>query len=641
MCGIAGVFGPGESALLKSATWRMVQAQIHRGPDDEGVIDLVALDGESNVLLGSRRLAIIDLSSDGHQPMANDDQTVWLVYNGEVYNFMELRVGLESKGHRFRSRTDTEVILRLYEEYGEDAIPMLSGMFSIAIWDHRKASLLLARDRLGEKPLYYAWHENRLVFASEIKALISSELIPRKLNNNAVEAFLNFGSVPSPMTILQGVSSLEPGCVMTVREGKTTMRRYWDLVFEEDRDLGEREASELLRERLQRAVTSRLVSDVPVGVFLSGGLDSSTIVALARQTVTGRLRTFSIRFEQPEFDEGHFARLVSDRFDTEHTEHLLTAGEVWGDLDAIVSAMDQPSTDGVNTYFVSKVARSSGAVVAHSGVGGDELFGGYSTFWLSAKLCRMGRLLDSLYIGRPAARMALSCIPSNRKFQRVRSFLGRAPSSENAYLILRGLFLDEARERIRGAGLPSSAQDWNALEYLDQISSGYSENLGNRISRLELSTYMHNTLLRDVDAMSMAHSLEVRAPFLDHTLVEFISKIPSKHKFGGKPKRLLINAMRDLLPHEVIDRTKGAFAIPYDGWIRDEWRSSFEELLMDRGSSVSDMFDESGVRQLWRAFLDKRVPWSQVWGIFILQLWVRRHIDGAASVETAGHQLHV
>ena len=257
MCGIAGVFGPGESGLLRSATWRMVQAQIHRGPDDEGVIELMAPDGESNVLLGSRRLAIIDLSSDGHQPMANDDQTVWLVYNGEVYNFEQLRAGLESKGHRFRSRSDTEVILRLYEEYGEDAIPKLSGMFSIAIWDNRRASLLLARDRLGEKPLYYAWHEGRLLFASEVRALIASGLIPLRIDNNAVEGFLNFGSVPSPLTILQGVSSLEPGCVMTVRDGKTTMRRYWNLVFEENRDLGQREASDLLRERLQSAVTSR------------------------------------------------------------------------------------------------------------------------------------------------------------------------------------------------------------------------------------------------------------------------------------------------------------------------------------------------------------------------------------------------
>ena len=331
---------------------------------------------------------------------------------------------------------------------------------------------------------------------------------------------------------------------------------------------------------------------------------------------------------------------MSDRFETEHTEHMMTASEVWGNLDAIVSAMDQPSTDGVNTYFVSKVARSSGAVVAHSGIGGDELFGGYSTFWLSDKLCRMGRLLDRSYLGRPAARLAISCIPSNRKIQRVKSFLRRSPSPENAYLILRGLFLDKARDRIRGAGLPSGAHNWNAMEYLEQISSGYAENLGNRISRLELSTYMQNTLLRDVDAMSMAHSLEVRAPFLDHNLVEYLATVPSKHKFGGKPKRLLISAMADLLPHEIINRTKGAFAIPYDKWIRADWRLPFEELLKARDSSISAMFDESGIRQLWRSFQEKRVPWSQVWGIFILQLWVRRHIDGAATVAPAGHQTH-
>lgn len=641
MCGIAGIFGPGDAPLLKSATWQMVHAQTHRGPDDEGLIDLTAPDGESNVILGSRRLSIIDLSSDGHQPMCNDNKEVWVVFNGEVYNFKELRASLESKGHRFRSNTDTEVILRLYEEHGEDAIQMLSGMFAIAIWDRRKASLILARDRLGEKPLYYAWQDGRFIFASEIKALLASNLIPRKVNINAIDAFLNFGSVPTPMTIIQGIKSMEAGCTMTIRDGSAKTRRYWNLVFDEKHNLGEHEASEMLRARLKEAVTSRLVSDVPGGVFLSGGLDSSSIVALVRQTVPGRLQTFSIRFEQPEFDEGHFAQLVSKKFETEHTEHLMTPQEVWKSLGDIVSSMDQPSIDGVNTYFISKIARSSGAAVAHSGIGGDELFGGYSTFWLSANLCRIGRMVDRSYIGNAAAKIAISCIPSNRKLQRVHSFLKRPRSSESAYLILRALFLDRSYKNIRGNGSLNNNSDWNPSEYLNEISHGYSEDLGNRISRLELCTYMQNTLLRDVDAMSMAHSLEVRAPFLDHRLIETVSKIPPHLKFGGKPKKLLINAMSDLLPQEITDRKKGAFAFPYDQWIRNEWRSSFEEVLITGDSSVSSMFDKSGVYRLWRSFLDKRVPWSQVWALFILQLWVRRHIDGIDSIQPQGIPSHI
>ena len=639
MCGIVGILGPGRPAMLEPAAQRMIQAQTHRGPDDEGLVNLASSDTGWNMLLGCRRLAIIDLSSEGHQPMGNEDGTVWVAHNGEIYNFETLREHLMSKGHRFRSRTDTEVILRLYEEYGEDSIARLTGMFAIAIWDHRKGRLLLARDRLGEKPLYYTWDGDRFLFASEVKALLASGLVPRRTDPAAVEAYLTLGSVPSPLTIIEGIRSLEPGSLMDVRGGKTTTRRYWDLVFEEDNKLRRDELPEMLKGHLQSAISSRLTSDVPMGVFLSGGLDSSTIVSMMRQTVTGRLQTYSIRFEQPEFDEGHFARLVADRFETEHTEYLMTAGEVWNNLDLIVEAMDQPSVDGVNIYFVSKLARSCGTVVAHSGLGGDELFGGYSSFWLAPRLRRIGRVLEGIYGGRKAARASIGWLPKKRKLQRLRSFLGKAPSSESAYLTLRGLFLDESLEKLLADGSTHRTMAWNPLEYLNSISSGYSESIGNRISRLELGTYLNNTLLRDADTMSMAHSLEVRAPFLDHTLVEFLSRVPSKYKFGGRPKRLLIKATKDLLPSEITNRSKGAFSFPFDSWIRKDWRPSFEALLLEKNHNSIELFDYNGVRELWRSFLEKRARWSQVWAVLVLQMWIRCHIDGAGGPELTNYHI--
>ena len=632
MCGIAGILAPGPVEMLQASTWAMVRAQAHRGPDDEGVETLEAWGSDYHLTLGCSRLAVIDLSSQGHQPMQNEDGTVWVAFNGEIYNFGELRRPLESKGYRFRSRTDTEVMLRLYEEHGEDSIGMLNGMFAVAIWDQRKGRLLLARDRMGEKPLYYTWAGQKFLFASEIRALLASGDVARCLDMEAVGGFFTMGSVPSPLTIIQGVRSLEPGCFLSIPLGgmgrRPSPKQYWSLVFEEDPNLGGPEAPELFREHLLRATQSRLVSDVPVGVFLSGGLDSSAIVSQVREKVSGKLRTFSLRFEDPRFDEGPSARLVAERFETDHVEQVVTADDVLAELNPFLASIDQPSIDGVNIYFVSKLARSSGVVVALSGLGGDELLGGYSSFRLVPKLCKLGGFLNHFGVGRKAASASIGWLSMNGRIEKLQAFLKHRPTSESAFLAVRAQFGDGAIQRLLSPEAYQGAKAWDPSAYLESIVDGYDESLGNRISRLELATYMPNQLLRDSDTMSMAHSLEVRAPFLDNDLVDFLSRVPSNSKYEGKPKSLLIDAMKDTLPLQIIENPKRGFSFPIDGWLRREWKQFAEETLFADDHTTNELFDRDGLRALWTSFLDDRVRWSRVWAALILKLWVIRNIGG-------------
>lgn len=640
MCGIAGIFAFGSKDELQAATWLMVQAQSHRGPDDEGVTALELGNSGCHVTLGCSRLAVIDLSSHGHQPMQNDAGNVWIAYNGEIYNFEELRRPLEIKGYRFRSRTDTEVILNLYQEYGEGAIGMLNGMFAVAIWDQRKGTLLMARDRMGEKPLYFTWADERLIFASEIKALLASGLVQRRVDPAAVRGFLTLGSVPSPTTIIQDVECLEAGCLMKVKINnsgghpvtQTRPERYWDLTFNEDPQLGGPEAAGVFRDHLRRATQSRLVSDVPVGVFLSGGLDSSAIVSQVRENVTGKLRSFSLTFSDPQFDEGQYARLVAHRFETDHTERMMTADEVLGEIPRFLAAIDQPTIDGVNTYFVSKLARSSGVVVALSGLGGDELLGGYSSFGMVPKICKLGRLLDRFYGARQTVSGILGWLSLNGRAEKLQAFLREKPSSESAYLAVKGQFVDGSIEKVLSPLTYQGSSTWDPLAYIGRVAGNDTESLGNRISRLEMGTYLQNQLLRDSDVMSMANSLEVRAPFLDNDLVQFVTRVPSQRKFDRPPKSLIIDAMKGVLPDEIIHRSKRGFSFPIDAWLKTEWKRFAEEVLFGGDQSGTQLFDQRGLRELWQSFLDNRIRWSRVWAVMILKLWVSVNIDGSAAL---------
>ncbi len=612
----------------------MVRAQAHRGPDDEGLVTLPVVGTGRVGVFGSRRLAILDLSSAGHQPMSNENGTVWVVHNGEIYNFQELRAQLAARGYRFRSNTDTEVIIRAYEAYGEQCVNVFRGMFAFAVWDANTQRLLLARDRLGEKPLYFSWDGTRLLFASELRAVLASGLVAPQLNHAAISGYLTFGSVPGPFTIIDGVKMLEPGCLLSWHEGRLQIKRYWDLAFEEDASLTERDTAEGLYERFRDAVKEQLISDVPLGAFLSGGLDSSSVVALMRDVGVSQLRTFSLTFDDPQFNEGPYARLVARRYETEHTEQTMTAAEVLGAFDAVISAMDQPTVDGFNTYFVSKLTRSSGTIVALSGLGGDELFGGYSTFWWVPRLCRLAGVLRRLPGSRPLLASALGWSRDGRT-QKFRALLRHAPSVEAAYLTTKGLLLDGAREQVLAGG----GDGFDALAYLQHIGDGRTMAPQNRVSHLELRTYMQHQLLRDADAMSMAHGLELRVPLLDHRLVEFVERIPARIKFRSTPKALLIQSMGHRLPPEVISRSKMGFGFPFEQWMKQEWRPTIEARLFDGVAQATSLWNPQGVTALWQDFLAGRVRWSRVWALVVLQAWIDRHVRGLTPMASAEVQL--
>lgn len=625
MCGIAGIVklnGPVTLEDIAAVQW-MMDAQAHRGPDDDELYQ------DSRVVLGHRRLAIIDLSEAGRQPMSNEDGTVRVSYNGEIYNFRELREELLSRGHRFHSQTDTEVLVHGYEESGlEGLLERLRGMFAFALYDPRPyplsltPRLFLARDRLGKKPLYYTCQNGVLLFASELKALLASGLIERRLNPAAVMAYLTLGSVPAPLTMIEGVKALPPGCFLTFQDGKLELKPYWQLAFEEDSSLTEAEALEQVRSLLKEAVRLRLVADVPVGAFLSGGVDSSTIVALMREATGGTLRTFSMVFREEAFNEGSFAKRVARGFETEHTEYVVTPEEVLKELPRIIEAMDQPTIDGVNTYFVSKITRQSGTIVALSGIGGDELFGGYSSFRLVPWLYRLSQVAHTLPGVTWALDRTVGLLGKNGRAHKLRTLFRYAPCPEAAYLTVRGLFLDPLLDMLVHPDLLEQAlQERTPLAYLRGITCDHNcGSLRNTVSLLELRAYMHNQLLRDTDVMSMAHSLEVRTPFLDHRLVEFLAKVPASYKFAGRPKRLLLEALNGKLPKEVTDHPKWTFTFPFEHWFRSDpaWRVALEDMLQGTSDGV---LNPCAVSHLWKQFLAERVHWSRVWAIAILTLW--------------------
>ncbi len=633
MCGIAGLLKCNEPTTPEdvAAVQRMVDAQVHRGPDDQGIAALPPPclpphGSRPSIVLGHRRLSIIDLSEAGRQPMPNEDGTVWVTYNGEIYNFHELHKELIDRGHRFISRTDTEALVHGYEEWGiHGLLGRLRGMFAFGIWDEHKQCLCVARDRLGKKPAYYLWDGRQFLFASEIKALLASGLVERRLNPAAVVAYFALGSVPAPLTMIAGVEALPPGGYLMVQNGTLDLKRYWHLSFDEDPSLTEAECIDRLRTVLQEAVRLRLVSDVPVGAFLSGGIDSSAIVALMREATGGTIRTFSMVFREQEFNEGAFAKVVAQRFGTEHTQYEVTSGEVLKELPRIIWAMDQPTIDGVNTYFVSKATREAGTIVALSGLGGDELFGGYPSFQLVPRLYHASKVAHAMPGCRWALERILPLIGHNGRTHKLRALFRSPPSPEMAYLAVRGLFLDEELKAILNTDLlDETLGQFMPLRYLEELrASDNASGCRNMVSLLELRTYMHNQLLRDTDVMSMAHSLEVRTPFLDHRLVEVVANVPAKHKFTAKPKGLLLKALGDELPHEVTERPKGTFTFPFERWLTAEWREMTEENL--RLMTYPDMFNHTHLMSLWVRFLRGQIHWSRIWAVVVLVLWLHSY----------------
>lgn len=621
MCGIVGASHPGDPEL-RPALAVATGALRHRGPDDEGIEVLPAGQAPNGVGLGVRRLAILDLSPAGHQPMQDPATGNWIAHNGEVYNFRELRRELEARGHRFQSRSDTEVLLQSYAAWGPECVARWRGMFATAIWDARRRRFVLFRDRLGIKPLYYCRAGNRFAFASEVRALVRAGWIQPTLDLAALHGFLSFGAVQEPHTIASGAQALPPGHRLVWEEGRLQVTPYWQPLSGKDPAATSAAA---LPGLMTEAVRLHSVSDVPVGVFLSGGIDSSSLVALLGLTATSNLQTFTVVFPGDSFGDAGCARQVAEEFRTQHQELLLDEAELLRQLPRALAAMDQPTADGINTFVVSGAARLAGIKVALSGLGGDELFGGYSTFQRAPRLAQLESACAHLPgVGRRALGHLVTALPGQVESRRKLGALiaGKAGAADPVFL-LRAFFLPDqiAQLLTPDALLALDASDTTEAQQA-LLTQARALDPFTRVSWLELRHYLLNTLLRDTDQMSMAHSLEVRVPLLDHLLVESVLALPGRVKTNRHlPKHLLVGALPRPLPQEIVHRAKMGFALPFERWLRGPLRGELETTLLTPSPTLVGVVQEAGIGEVYRQFQQRRIGWSRVWALYVLKRW--------------------
>lgn len=616
MCGIWGAI----HAVREEQAQAAAAAMRHRGPDDFGVFYC----GEPQVALVNTRLAILDLSPAGHQPMYSPDGRYVIVYNGESYNFREVRPKLEALGISFNSDSDTEVILRAYEQWGPDCLHEFRGMFAIAIWDQQEQRLFLARDRMGVKPIYYLHEGGRFAFASELKALIASGMVRPRLRMEALHHYLAFYAVPTPFSILEGVLMLPPGHYLLFEAGRVSLTRYWDIPADEPLGLTEREIIGEVRRLLEESIRLRMVSDVQVGAFLSGGLDSSAVLALMTRISGDRLRSFSIGFDEAGagMDERSAARLMAQHYGSDHSEVIVTGAQVRDELPAIIRAMDQPTGDGLNTYLVSQ-ATAKHVKVALSGLGGDELFAGYPQYRLFQRADQAAWLWKQM----PRTARAVARDLPIESVQRAIPWL--EGDIMERYSRVRVLFSEEERQRLYSPSTRAGMGEVSpSLHHLGQLLNPTDAATLAQLTRLELRGYMTHTLLRDTDVMSMAHSLEARVPLIDHKLVEFAVRIPAEMKLRGRrSKWVFAEALRDLVPAEVIRRPKRGFEMPVAAWMRAELRPMLEDVFSTESIRARGLFEPQPLRTIYEDFQAGHGPYMRAWAFAALELWMRATLD--------------
>ncbi len=643
MCGIVGVLlTPERSRHPEQAKGKadeilaqMVERVRHRGPDDEGSVTLDVRGGGA-VGLGHTRLAILDTSRAGHQPMTDPETNNRITYNGEIYNFRELRKQLGEELGGWHSNSDTEVILKSYAKWGRNCLERLRGMFAFTIWDAKIQELFLSRDRLGIKPLYYYRGDRFFLFASEVRALLATGLVPRVIDPVALWEFLAYQSVPAPRTLIKNVRALMPGSWLSIgATGNIIQGQYWDPLEHASAEAAHANAEESrdrVGELLRESVALHLVSDVPVAAFLSGGIDSSAVTALVREAGYTP-QTFSVVFSEDQYSEARYARQVAALFRSEHAEIHLTERDLIDRLPEALAAMDQPTGDGINTYIVSSAVRSAGVKVALSGLGGDEFFAGYSSF---ARLARASRYLQ-LWGGVPsglrtfAARAVKTLGGGSVVVSKTASILESDGTVASVFPPLRQVLSHSQRRAILTERLLSqvgAARD----PYTTALGEAFARSPGvgvlSQVSYAEARTYMHDVLLHDTDQMSMRHALEVRVPLLDHKLVEYVMGLSDDRKrSNGTPKRLLVESLNGLLPSEIVHRPKQGFTLPFDLWMRGAMRGFCEERLSADRIKSRGIMRPSQVDSLWRQFLDKRsgVTWSRLWILVALEEWLERN----------------
>ena len=632
MCGIAGkVWRDGARPAQRSELAEMLAVMRHRGPDGQGV----HLDGPAG--LGHLRLSIIDVGG-GAQPMANEDETVWIVFNGEIYNFPELREKLVACGHVFRSHSDTEVIIHLYEEYGDDCLQHLRGMFAFAIWDARRRRLFVARDRVGIKPLYYCQTPDAFYFASELKAILTDPAVSRELDCLAIRQFLSFNYVPGEGTLFQSIQRLLPGHSMVVEMGKVSIRQYWDLRFSEARHgMPFAEAAEELYSLLKQTVHDHMIADVPVGVLLSGGVDSSAILNFAVGATEKRIHTFTVGFDGRQVvDERPFARLAADQFGTEHHEISITANDFWKFLPEYVWHMEEPVCEppAVALYYVSKLARDHVKVLL-SGEGGDEAFAGYPNYPNMLRLDRIRSAFGPLARTVGAATSLLGQMLGENRLRRYGDALGR-PLASHYFSRTSGpgtYFNRHARSVFTSEFLERTASVSPEGMMTDLLGAVPRESLLNQMLYLDTKTWLPDDLLVKADKITMANSIELRVPMLDHRVLEFAASLPEDFKVrGSETKRILKAAFAKALPAEVLNRKKAGFPVPYAMWLRGDFKQQIEGMLLSSEAAGRGYFKTEQVERLLRVNAVDGSQSKEVFSLLVLELWHRQFLSGLPQV---------
>jgi len=620
MCGIAGIMERKDRIADPVSIRKMTDAMSHRGPDADGFLS------EGEIALGHRRLSIIDLSSAANQPFSDDTGRYVMVFNGEMYNYLEVKHSLGD--YPFRTTSDTEVLIAAYAKWGVDCLQYFRGMFAFAIWDRKDKEIFIARDRMGVKPLYYYLDEERLVFASEVRSILATGLVEKKIDHSALLEYFTFQSVSYPYTMIRGIRQLEAGAWTRIGKGKAEYGSYWDLTnVSRDFDFEDAAATRgRIRDLLLQSVKRRLISDVPVGAFLSGGIDSSAVVGLMAEAGDAAPNTFNICFEEKEYDESMYADIIAKKFKTNHTRILLRSTVFLDELENGLNALDTPSGDGINTYVVSKAIRQHGMTVALSGVGGDELFGGYPFFRQYLQLRRNAFLWKTPL----AIRKFIAGIVSGQTHGRMGRMMQllQAPSGDaiqDIYPVFRQILS------------PALIREFTTLSFGDDgVTSVHQEILKRKkeISRLPVMSqvsvaeylgYTQHTLLKDTDQMSMAASLEVREPFFDQDLVEFVLAVPDDLKRGGYPKSLLVDSLKPLLPDEIVFRKKQGFLFPWNIWLKNDLRSFCERHI--NNMAQRPFINGDRLLAYWRKFLagDKNTRWAEIWLFVVLENWLDRN----------------
>ena len=627
MCGIAGILSQDPNNLPSppdDILEKMLSRLEHRGPDDSGKIDLSF--PQCGLSLGHQRLSVIDLSKNGRQPMSNQEKSFWIVSNNEIYNYQEIRSELTPK-YSFRSRSDTEVLLYAFQHWGMQAFERLRGMFAFGIWDSQRKSLILARDRLGVKPLYYYHDSKNLIFASELRAILASELIQPKLDTQGLFQYLSFGRLQAPHSMIEGIRELPPGHYCEWIDGHFEEKPYWELKKHDGPQYTP--SIENTKNSIESAVESRLASDVPVGLFLSGGIDSSALLSIMSKFSPNN-QSLSLAFVEQAYDESNYARISANASNSEHHEIKIRSNDLIESLPLFLDAMDQPTIDGVNIFMISRHAKKLGWKVAVSGLGSDELFGGYDSFKMFPLLKKIAGLPEFILENTSSLFNLFLTIPAlqSDKSSKIKDLFDRNFCGSMSWHLLRSLFNHRSLQSLFNDKSIFDAEYMKHYENTVRIEDKIKHwSLFDQVSYLEITQYMTPTLLKDADVMGMKNGLEIRVPFTDHLLVEKVLSFPSNFKTEGKaPKPLLLKALEDSLPREIVNRRKMGFTLPFEDWLKGPLKTEIESVLLTPVSPLSEYLNESGVHKIWEQFMKGKTSWSRPWSIYVLKKWADKHI---------------